>query len=78
MIKARLRTAQSRSKSYADNRRRPLEFSVGDYVYLKVSPRKGTSQFGVRGQLAPKFIRPFRIAQRIGSIAYKIHLPPQL
>ena len=78
IVQERLRAAQSRSKSYADTRRTPLEFAVGDFVYLKVSPRKGVRRFGVKGKLAPRFVGPFQIAQRVGSVAYRIHLPPRL
>jgi hypothetical protein len=54
-----LRVAQTRQKSYADNRRRPLEFEEGDYVYLKVSPLRGMRRFKVKGKLSPRFIGPF-------------------
>jgi len=60
-IRKRLQTAQSRQKSYADNRRRPREFNVGDHVFLKVSPLKGSVRFGQKGKLTPRFIRPFEI-----------------
>jgi hypothetical protein len=56
-----LRVAQTRQKSYADNRRRPLEFEEGDYVYLKVSPLRGMRRFKVKGKLSPHFIGPFRV-----------------
>jgi hypothetical protein len=55
-IQNNLKVAQSRQKSYADKRRRPLVFKVGDYVYLKVSPMKGVNRFGVKGKLAPRYI----------------------
>ena len=54
-----MRAAQSRQKSYADKRRRPLTFEVGDYVYLKVSPMKGVQRFGVRTKLAPRYVGPY-------------------
>ncbi|XP_073107195.1 uncharacterized protein [Elaeis guineensis] len=78
MIQERLRTAQSRQKSYADNRRRELEFQVSDLVFLRVSPTKGVMRFGVRGKLSPKYIGPFEILDRIGEIAYRLALPPAL
>lgn len=77
-IRERLRTAQSRQKSYADRRRRPLEFKEGDYVYLKVSPTKGVMRFGKRGKLAPRYVGPYRITTRIGEVAYKLELPDDL
>lgn len=78
LIKERLRTAQSRQKSYADRRRRDLEFEVGDYVFLKISPWKGVFRFGKKGKLSPRFIGPFEVLERIGSVAYRVALPPQL
>jgi hypothetical protein len=53
VIQANLKTAQSRQKSYADQRRKPLQFQVGDFVYLRVSPTKGVQRFGIKGKLAP-------------------------
>ena len=77
-IKQRMETAQSRQKSYADKRRRPLEFQVGDSVFLKVAPMKGVMRFGKKGKLSPRFIGPFEILERIGKVAYKLALPPEL
>nr|GEW53119.1 putative reverse transcriptase domain-containing protein [Tanacetum cinerariifolium] len=77
-IKNRLLTAHSRKKSYADMRRRPLEFNVGDKVMLKVSPWKGVTRFGKRGKLSPRFIGPFKILERVGPVAYKLELPREL
>jgi len=68
-IRKRLQVAQSRKKSYADVRRRPLEFEVGDHVFLKVSPLKGSIRFGQKGKLSPRFIRPFEILQKVGPVA---------
>ncbi|KAL5566309.1 hypothetical protein UlMin_029473 [Ulmus minor] len=78
LIQERMKTAQSRQKSYADRRRRPLEFQVGDYVFLKVAPKKGVMRFGKKGKLSPRYIRPFEILERIGKVAYKLALPPEL
>ena len=78
IIQQRLKTAQSRQKSYADKRRRPLEFEVGDYVLLKVSPRKGISRFGRKGKLSPRYVGPFQITARVGLVAYRLALPPEL
>ncbi|KAK1424204.1 hypothetical protein QVD17_19525 [Tagetes erecta] len=77
-IKDRLKAARDRQKSYADNRRKPLEFEVGDKVLLKVSPWKGTIRFGKRGKLSPRYIGPFKIVDRIGSVAYRLELPEEL
>nr|GEU28958.1 putative reverse transcriptase domain-containing protein [Tanacetum cinerariifolium] len=77
-IKNRLLTAKSRSKRYADVRRKPMEFEVGDMVMLKVSPWKGVIRFGIRGKLSPRYSRPFEIIERIGSVAYKLELPEKL
>ena len=70
--------AQSRQKSYADNRRRKLTFNEGDFVYLKVSPMRGMRRFKLKGKLAPRFIGPFKILSRKGEVAYQLELPPQL
>ena len=78
VIRDRLLAAQSRHKSYADHRRRPLEFQVGDHVFLRVSPRKGVFRFSKNGKLAPRYIGPFEIPQRVGEVAYRLALPPQL
>ena len=78
IIRERLQTAQSRQKSYADNRRRNLEFSIGDHVFLKVSPWKGIMRFRRKGKLSPRYIGPFEILEKIGALAYKLALPPEL
>ncbi|GKD65944.1 putative reverse transcriptase domain-containing protein, partial [Tanacetum coccineum] len=77
-IKDRLKVARNRQKSYADKRRKPLEFSVGDYVLLKVSPWKGVVHFGKKGKIAPRFVGPFEIIEKVGPMAYRLDLPEEL
>ena len=78
LIRQRLLTAQSRQKSYADVRRRPLEFEVGDHVFLKIMLKRGVIRFGKRGNLSPRFIGPFEIVDRVGTVAYRLVLPPSM
>ncbi|GKB28839.1 hypothetical protein Tco_0868240 [Tanacetum coccineum] len=78
LIKEKLKEARDHQKSYADNRRKPLEFEVGDRVMLKVSPWKGVIRFGKKGKLAPRYVGPFEILQRIGPVAYRLRLPEEL
>ncbi|XP_074296964.1 uncharacterized protein LOC141627631 [Silene latifolia] len=73
-----MKAAQDRQKSYADVRRRPLEFEVSDLVFLKVSPMKGVKRFGIKGKLSPKFIGPYPIVERVGEVAYKLKLPASM
>nr|GEY18919.1 putative reverse transcriptase domain-containing protein [Tanacetum cinerariifolium] len=77
-IKEMLKTARSRQKSYADKRRKPLDFKVGDRVLLKVSPWKGVVRFGKKGKLAPRYVGPFEIVERVGQVAYRLKLPQEL
>ncbi|KAL0558732.1 hypothetical protein IC582_003314 [Cucumis melo] len=77
-IRSRMHTAQSTQKSYADVRRKDLEFEVGDKVFLKVAPMKGVLRFERRGKLSPRFVGPFEILERIGHVAYRLALPPSL
>ena len=78
LIWKRLLTDQSRKKSYVDKRRRPLEFEVSDHIFLKVMPKKGVVRFGKRGKLSSRFIRPFEILERVGTVAYWLALPPSM
>jgi hypothetical protein len=73
-----LKEAQARQKSYADKRHQPLYFQVGDHVYLKVSPMKGVTRFGVKGKLAPRYIGPFLVLEQCGPVAYRLQLPETL
>nr|GEX17454.1 putative reverse transcriptase domain-containing protein [Tanacetum cinerariifolium] len=72
------KSARDRQKSYADVRRKPLEFQVGDLVMLKVSPWKGVVHFGKRGKLNPRYIGPFKVLAKVGTVAYRLELPEQL
>nr|GEX15114.1 putative reverse transcriptase domain-containing protein [Tanacetum cinerariifolium] len=77
-IRKRLQAARDRLRSYANVRRKPLEFQVRDCVMLKVSPQKGVIRFRKRGKLNPWYIRPFKIIKRFGPVAYKLELPEEL
>ena len=78
LIRKCLLMAQSRQKSYVDRRRRPLEFEVGDHVFLKVMPKRGVVRFGKRGKLASRYIGPFKVLKRVVTFAYRLALPPSL
>ncbi|GJX84041.1 putative reverse transcriptase domain-containing protein, partial [Tanacetum coccineum] len=78
VIKEKLKAARDRQKSYANNRRKSLEFEVGDRVMLKVSPWKSMVRFGKKGKLAPRYVEPFEIPERISPIAYRLRLPEEL
>ncbi|GJZ55456.1 putative reverse transcriptase domain-containing protein [Tanacetum coccineum] len=77
-IKSRIQAARDHQKSYADVRRKPLEFQVGDKVMLKVSPWEGVLRFGKRGKLNPRYIGPFKIIAKVGTVAYRLELPEML
>jgi len=78
VVQKNLKIAQSRQKSYADNRRRELNFKVEDFVYLKVSPMRGVRRFNMKGKLAPRYIGPFKVLEKKGEVAYRLELPPSL
>ena len=78
LIRQHLLTAQSRQKSYAEVRHRPLEFEVGGHVFSKVIPKRGVVRFGKRGKLSPRFIRPFEILETVGTVSYRLALPPSM
>jgi hypothetical protein len=77
-IRENLRAAQMRQKSYHDKAKAPREYEVGNYVYLKVSPTKGVQHFGVKGKLAPRYIGPYEVTEKFGTVAYRIRLPDRL
>ncbi|KAJ9553167.1 hypothetical protein OSB04_017212 [Centaurea solstitialis] len=77
-IRERLKAAQDRQKSYADKKRRPIDFQVGERVMLKVSPWKGIIRFGKRGKLSPRFLGSFTILEKVGQQAYRLELPPEM
>nr|GFB35420.1 putative reverse transcriptase domain-containing protein [Tanacetum cinerariifolium] len=77
-IKQRMQAARDRQKSYADLKRKPMEFQVGDKVMLKVSPWKGVVLFGKWGKLNPRYVGPFKVLERVGDVAYKLDLPEEL
>nr|GEX80804.1 hypothetical protein [Tanacetum cinerariifolium] len=78
LIKKKLKAARDHQKSYADNRRKPLEFEVGDQVLLKVSPWKGVIRFGKKVKLALRYVGPFEILERVGPVAYRLRLHEKL
>ncbi|CAL8153349.1 unnamed protein product [Prunus armeniaca] len=79
IIGDRIHTAQSRQKSYADKKRRSVEFEFGDHVFLKVSPMMGVIRFGKKkGKLSPRFVGPFVILDKVGELAYRLALPPMM
>nr|GEV77987.1 RNA-directed DNA polymerase, eukaryota, reverse transcriptase zinc-binding domain protein [Tanacetum cinerariifolium] len=77
-IKQRIQAARDRKKSYIDLKRKPMEFQVGDRVMLKVSPWKGVVHFVKRGKLNPRYVGPFKVLEKVGSVAYKLELPQEL
>jgi hypothetical protein len=78
MVRENLKIAQSRQRSYADTRRRELNFEVGDFVYLKVSPIRGDRRFRVKGKLAPRYVGSYQILAKRGEVAYQLSLPEDL
>ncbi|GJZ98641.1 hypothetical protein Tco_0671094 [Tanacetum coccineum] len=73
-----MQATHDRQKSYADLKRKPMEFQVGDKVMLKVSPWKGVVRFGKRGKLNPRYVGPFYVLEKVGEFAYKLELPKEL
>ncbi|GKC77504.1 hypothetical protein Tco_1128278, partial [Tanacetum coccineum] len=77
-IKQRMQPARDQQKSYVDLKHKPMDFQVGDKVMLKVSPWKGVVHFGNRGKLNPRYVGPFKVLEKVGSVAYKLELPEEL
>nr|GFC76838.1 putative reverse transcriptase domain-containing protein [Tanacetum cinerariifolium] len=73
-----MQAAQDRQKNYADRKRKPMEFEIGDRVMLKVSPWKGVVRFDKRGKLNPRYVTPFKVLGKVGKVAYKLELPQEL
>ncbi|KAK5775732.1 hypothetical protein PVK06_043670 [Gossypium arboreum] len=78
VIRESLKAASDRQKSYADSKRKDIEYRVGDKVFLKVSPWKKVLRFGRKGKLSPRFIGPYEVSERVGPVAYRLILPPEL
>ena len=78
LIQQRLKTAQSRQKSYADVRRRDREYEVGEHVFVKVTSMYVQTRFGVKGKLAPRYVGPYEIIEKINPVAYQVTLPPEM
>jgi hypothetical protein len=76
MIRENLKVAQSRQKSYVDKRRRDLSFKISDFIYLKVSPMRGTQRFKVKGKLASRYVGLFKVISHKGEVSYQLKLPP--
>ena len=78
IIRERLLAAHSHQKAYADRKHRPLEFVLGEHVFLRILPMKGVVHFGKRGKLNPRFVGPFEVLERVGEVTYKLALLPSL
>ena len=78
LIRVRIKQAQDRQKSYADLKRKEIEFQVGDMVFVKVAPYRHVLRFGKKGKLAPRFIGPYEVLERVGKVAYRLALPPDM
>ncbi|GKF47916.1 hypothetical protein Tco_0141167, partial [Tanacetum coccineum] len=73
-----MQAVRDRQKSYADLKRKPMDFQVGDKVMLKVSPWKGVVRFGKRVKLNPRYVGPFKVLEKVGSVTYRLELPEEL
>lgn len=74
LIREKMLIAQSRQKSYVNHKHKDLELNVGDHVFLRVSSKKGIMRFSKKGKLSPRYIRPFEILKRVGTMAYHLTL----
>jgi len=77
-IREKLKAAQSRQKSYADKKRREISFNPGEFVYLKVSPIRGTRWFQVQEKLAPRYIGLYQVLKKVGAVTYRLELPEEM
>ena len=73
-----MKVANNRQKSYADMKTKDIRYEIGEKVFLKVSPRKKVMRFGKKGKLSPRFIGPYEVIEKVGPVAYKLVLPPDL
>ena len=78
MIREILKVAADRQKSYADLKRKDIQYEIGEKVFLKVSPWKKVVRFGKNGKLSPRFIGPYKVIKKVGPVAYRLALPPEL
>ena len=78
MIRERLKVAADRQKSYADLKRKDIQYEIDEKVFLKVSPWKKVMSFERNGKLSPRFIGPYEVIEKVGLVAYKLALPPEL
>ena len=78
MIRERLKVATDRQKSYANSKRKDIQYEIREKVFLKVSPWKKFMRFGKKGKLSPRFIRSYEVIEKVGSVAYRLALPPEL
>ncbi|XP_073061681.1 uncharacterized protein [Primulina eburnea] len=78
IVREKLKAAQDRQKSWADLKRRPVEFNIGEKAYVKVSPMKGVVRFSKAGKLNPRYVGPFEILEMVGTLAYRLTLPPDM
>ena len=78
MIRERLKVAKDRQKSYANMKRKDVHYEIGEKVFLKASPWKKVMRFRRKGKLSPRFIGPYEVIEKVGPVAYRLALPPEL